>query len=78
MKYAEIDGERVIVYFCSDCPFEGSTRANDICQHPSRSTMKYIPPYTNRYGDPFPDWSWRHGTDTKTEGFECPLRKVYE
>ena len=78
MKYVDIDGERVIVYSCSDCPLQGSTRANDICQHPSRSTMKYIPPHTNRYGDPSPEFSWRRGTDVKTEGFKCPLREVDE
>lgn len=78
MKYVEIDGERIIVHFCSDCPLQGSTRANNICNHPSRSTKRYTPPYTNRYGDPFPGHSFRHGTDVKTEEFTCPLREAEE
>ena len=77
MKYVNIDGETVIVYACSDCPFEGSTRANNICQHPSRSTQKYIPPRESFYGTS-PEWSRRCGTDVKTEGFKCPLREVEE
>ena len=77
MKYVDIDGETVVVYSCSDCPFQGSSRANDICQHPSRSTLKYIPSHETLYGS-FPEYSYRYGTDVKTEGFKCPLREVKE
>lgn len=68
MRYIEIDGERIEVHGCDDCPCydDGDDGYGAVCKHPSTSE------------------TWRgytatvYRSGTSIEDVVCPLREVKE
>ena len=73
MRYIEIDGERVEVHGCKDCPCYdyGERSVFEGCKHPSRSYVQHhewnlVIPLTEYFRRPKDNWTWG----------KCPLREV--
>lgn len=74
MKYIEIDGERVEVHGCLNCPFYEGRDIEYYCRHPSRTQVE--------------SYEWVGGLVRSTEYVRtskgrwirsrCPLREVEE
>lgn len=75
MRYIEIDGERIEVRGCLDCPFYEDRDVEYYCKHPSCSTIRFsIACGHYREGKNL------HNTLIKEGDYddECPLREVKE
>lgn len=75
MKYIEIDGERIEVQRCKDCPCfdHGEDGRYEMCRHPSRT-------YREQYKTGSIVRNIRYVRKTKDGwlGSKCPLREVGE
>jgi hypothetical protein len=70
MKYIEIDGERIEVHGCDDCPCcdQGDGGYGATCKHPRNSEVEE---YGSRY-------TFYARCGIFLEDVECPLREVDE
>ena len=70
MRYIEIDGERIEVHRCEDCPCcdQGDGGYGASCKHPCNSEV-------TKYGSRYTYYA-RYGIIL--EDAECPLREVKE
>lgn len=66
MKYVEIDGERIEVHSCRDCPCMEWDKWHWYCKHPKRTQVIHVG--LDRYE--------RNRVDT--HDIECPLREAEE
>lgn len=66
MKYIEIDGDRIAVHECRDCPCMEWDDWHWYCKHPKRTKATHVG--LDRYE--------RYSVDMET--IKCPLREVEE
>lgn len=73
MKYIEIDGERVEVRGCIDCPCYEDRDVEYYCRHPSRSNIEFSLACGHyRDGEKLHTVCMKEGD----YGDNCPLREV--